>query len=270
MRLRKFKRQMGLGIAGMVLCTVAAAATPSRLWDDIAHDRVTDVKTLLSRGTDPNAINAKGEPAIMQAIRDGAWGVYDTLASNRRTRVNITNIHDETPLMYLALTGQTKRAQALIARGAEVNRLGWTPLHYAASKGHAGTVKMLIARKAIINAPAPDGTTALMMAAFSGSEPVVRMLISAGADVTTRNLQGKSAVDWARLRKHDALAAKLDVMIKQTLDQRTATYERNRALEGGASGPAPATVPAAPRDAEPGHGKPDTSPSRYFDLKRFE
>src|SRR5690606_30864243 len=114
------------------------------------------------------------------------------------------NINKETPLMYLAVLGETKRAQALIRRGAMVNRLGWTPLHYAASTGKVETAKMLIANKAIIDAPAPDGTTALMMAAHSGSSSMVQLLLDHGAEVTTRNLQKLDAADWAREKKHTA------------------------------------------------------------------
>src|SRR5690606_42024301 len=69
------------------------------------------------------------------------------------------------------------------------SRLGWTPLQYAASKGHLDTVKMLIANKAMVNAPGPDGTTALMMAAYDGNEAVVRYLLAHGADATMVNLQ---------------------------------------------------------------------------------
>src|SRR3546814_4386030 len=85
--------------------------------------------------------------------------------------------------------GQTQRAQDLINRGALINRLGWTPLQYAASKGHLDTVKMLIANKAIVNAPGPDGTTALMMAAYGGNEAVVQYLLDAGADVPMKTTQ---------------------------------------------------------------------------------
>src|SRR3546814_8503046 len=92
------------------------------------------------------------------------WDVYDLLAANKKTALNAININRETPLMYLAVVGETKRAQDLIRRGAMVNRLGWTPLQYAASKGHLDTVKMLVANKALVNAPGPDGTTTLMMA----------------------------------------------------------------------------------------------------------
>src|SRR3546814_10299728 len=101
-----------------------------------------------------------------------------------------------------------------------VNRLGWTPLQYAASKGHLDTVKMLVANKALVNAPGPDGTTALMMAAYGGSEPVVRFLLESGADATMQNLQKQDAADWARLKKHTSLADNLDELSTSVLAQR--------------------------------------------------
>ena len=55
--------------------------------------------------------------------------------------------------MYLAIAGQTER-RALIARGAQVNRLGWTPLHYAASKGQLAMAQLLLQHKAMVNARA--------------------------------------------------------------------------------------------------------------------
>src|SRR5690606_23945675 len=107
----------------------------------------------LALGDDPNAVNKDGQPSVMVAIREGAWKVYDLLVRHRQINVNAVNANDETPLMYLAVIGDTKRAADLIAKGAEVNRLGWTPLHYAASKGHLATVKLLLSHKALVNAP---------------------------------------------------------------------------------------------------------------------
>src|SRR5690606_12956891 len=139
------------------------------------------------------------------------------LVRHRNIDVNAVNAHDETPLMYLAVVGQTERAADLIKRGAQVNRLGWTPLHYAASKGHVDTIKLLLANKAIVIAPSPDGTSPLMMAAYAGSEESVRVLLKAGADVTARNLRGEDAAVWARRKHHDGLAAQLDELSQKVL-----------------------------------------------------
>ena len=242
------------------LCTIAYAANPSDWWVHISNDRVAQVKTMLQQGADPNELSPDGQPAIMQAIRDGAWGVYDFLAANPKTVYNAININRETPLMYLAVVGETKRAQDLIRRGALVNRLGWTPLQYAASKGHLDTVKMLIANKAIVNAPGPDGTTALMMAAYNGSDDVVKFLLDAGADVTMQNLQKYDAAAWARLKKHNDLADKLDALTNKVLAERS-----GKAVETS-SGQAP---PVAEKENANARRTPESSSSRYFDLDRF-
>ncbi|HEU0230272.1 MAG TPA: ankyrin repeat domain-containing protein, partial [Burkholderiaceae bacterium] len=144
-----------------------------------------------------------------------------------QTNVNLANRLDETPLMYLAIVGQTARARTLIQRGAKVNRLGWTPLHYAASTGQLETAKMLLADKAIVNAPGPDGTTPLMMAALSGSDAMVRLLLHAGADPTMRNLKGQSAADWARQKGFNDLAAKLDSQAGKVLARRRIQREKD-------------------------------------------
>jgi ankyrin repeat protein len=208
----KHPRLLALGTASVIALAAplgAIAANPADAPVLVANDRVADVRDLLAQGWNPNTV-IKGQPAIMQAVRDGAWGVFDVLAAYPRTDVNLPNSFDETPLMYLAIQGQAQRAKILIARGAQVNRLGWTPLHYAASKGQLDVARLLLAHQAIVNAPGPDGTTPLMMAGYAGSGPMVELLLNAGADASMRNLQGLDASAWARSAKHDALAAELE------------------------------------------------------------
>ncbi|NYT60969.1 ankyrin repeat domain-containing protein [Alcaligenaceae bacterium] len=264
-----------LGLAAALLCIAAQAATFPDWWVAIANDRADSVKSMLAQGADPNELSPKGQPAIMQAIRDGAWNVYDLLASNKKTVLNAININRETPLMYLAVQGQTKRAQDLIRRGAMVNRLGWTPLHYAASTGQLETAKMLIANKAIINAPAPDGTTALMMAAYSGSTAMVQLLLDHGAEITTQNLQKLDAADWARSKSHNALATKLDALTERVLKKRAALRD---------AGSVPDTEPLkldlevtetaetnkAAESKDTATSNKSQSSSKYFDLDRFK
>jgi len=124
-----------LALAVGLAAPMAHAANPGDWWVYVANDYPDDIKDLLAHGSDPNVRYKNGQPALMRAVVDGAWKVFDVIAADKRTDVNAENPAGETPLMYLAIAGQTERAKTLIARGAQVNRLGWTPLHYAASKG---------------------------------------------------------------------------------------------------------------------------------------
>ena len=270
-----FRFLTSLALASVLLTGTAVNAASDNWWIDIANDRVEAVKTELALGEDPNVRNEKGQPAIMQAIQDQAWGVYDLLARHRDLNPNIANTYDETPLMYLAIVGDVERARALIQRGAKVNRLGWTPLHYAASKGHIEMVNMLIQAGAIVDAPAPDGTTPLMMAAYSGDQATVRAVLAAGAEPTTQNLQKLDAADWARNKEFTSLADQLEDLIQRTLAQRGSGGARGT-VPGIVGTTPPSKAPSAPSAAqatlEPSGTQAETgsSTSRYFDLDRFE
>ena len=75
-----FRFLTSLALASVLLTGTAVNAASDNWWIDIANDRVEAVKTELALGEDPNVRNEKGQPAIMQAIQDQAWGVYDLLA----------------------------------------------------------------------------------------------------------------------------------------------------------------------------------------------
>lgn len=192
------KAMLATVLAVAVSACAANAGSSSGLWNDIKNNRASEVTQALSQGADPNAVNENGEPALIQAIRDQSMGVFDALAANPKTDVNAVNRTGETPLMYLAIIGDLPRAKKLVARGAKVNRLGWTPLHYAASKGHAGVVKFLLSKGAYPNAPAPDGSSPLLMAVTSKNPDAVRALVAAGADPRAINQKNVSALDMAR------------------------------------------------------------------------
>lgn len=249
--LTRSRLKLAASLTALAFSLGAQAAPSSSWWIDVANDRAPNVRQQLEHGTDPNIVDADELPALMLAIRSGAWQVYDALLADRRTQVDVENPHGETPLMYLALLGETQRAAALIERGAQVNRLGWTPLHYAASRGQTDTARMLLERGAMVHAPAPDGTTPLMMAAYSGSREMVQLLLDKGADATALNLNKHTAADWARERRHGALADELDEIAGRTVAQR----------EGR-----PVPEPAKPAAEEPAR----SGGSQYFDLDRFD
>ena len=72
-----------------------------------------------------------------------------------------------------------------------------------------GYMLHLLSEGADINAGSPNGTTALMMAAHEARLSTLDLLISRGADVSRRNQEGASALDWAKKAKEPRLAEHL-------------------------------------------------------------
>jgi ankyrin repeat protein len=164
----------------------------------LQNDQVKVVSSLLSRGFDPNTVNLKAEPALLNALNVGALSSAEVLIRHPRINVNVRNAHGETALMLACLKGHVSLAKLLISRQADINHPGWTPLHYAATGGHVELIHMLLEESAYIDAESPNGTTPLMMAARYGSAKATQLLIEEGADLQTKNQLGLSALDFAK------------------------------------------------------------------------
>lgn len=199
----------------IVYCVVAIAfsAAQAGSYEDFFRAVNTDnprvVAELLARGFDPNTPDARGNTGLMLAIRDGSPKVAEQLLAAPGVRIDATNAADETALMLAALRGQTEMMRALIERGAAVNRPGWTPLHYAASSSEPAAVGLLLDRGADIEAPSPNHTTPLMMAARYGALDAADLLLRRGARAAARNDAGLDAADFAKAAARDELAARL-------------------------------------------------------------
>lgn len=215
-----FLKGLFLALFAFLLSAPAAAQSRDDLWIFVRNDRADDVQALIRRGLDPNTRDQRGNPIIMQAVRDNAWGVFEVVLNNPKTDINIMNGYQETPLMYVSLVGNLEMAKKLVAKGAQVNHLGWTPLHYAAAKGQLPVVKYLLSKGALPNAPAPDGTNPISMAAQAGSIDTVQVLLAAGADPSAVNTNGVDAVQAARDRGHTQLADALQQVVNERRAQK--------------------------------------------------
>lgn len=181
-----------------VAFSAAHAGSAEEFWIAIRNDRAATIKTLLQQGLDPNMVNELSNTALLEAIKEQSWSVYDALLADKRIDVNRRNRLGESPLMYLAILGETARMQALIDMGAEVNQPGWTALHYAATKGNDDAVRLLLDRYAYIDAESPGKMTPLMMAMRYNHASTAKLLLDEGADGYVRNAEGKNAADVAR------------------------------------------------------------------------
>ena len=190
--------------------STALAANEKDIWVYVTNDKAEEVTELLNKGLDPNLINKNNQPALIQAVRDGAWKVFDVLLDNPKINVNQLNPVGESPLMYVALVGDLSRTQKLISKGAHINKHDWTPLQYASIKGRTDIIKLLLSKGADPNEVAPTGDTALILAVQSDSTEAVQLLLNAGADPSASNFKAQDAVEIARMKGKDQLADALE------------------------------------------------------------
>lgn len=184
----------------------ARADAAADFFTAVTRDHYRNVMTGLLRGINPNTPDERGRTALTLAMRQESWRVVDTLLIAPGIDLNLANRQGETPLMLAAIKGNLELVKKLAERGADINREGWTPLHYAASAGLEHSVDIasyLLEHSAYIDAASPNGSTPLMLAAQYSSEAMVKLLIAEGADVSLRNQQGLTAVDFARKSDRD-------------------------------------------------------------------
>lgn len=195
---------------------MSEAATPaevSNFFRAVQMDDARTVKTMLGAQVDPNDTNPiGGEPALVLALREGSMEVFKTVLAHPGTRVDAPAINGNTALMMAAFKGNRPAAEALIAKGAAINRPGWTPLHYAAAAGDDAIAGLLLEHGAKIDALSPrasGGYTPLMLAAREGKEDMARFLLEHGADPRLKNGEGLTAAQIAARAEHPSLAKAL-------------------------------------------------------------
>ena len=200
--------------AAVALPLLAQAAPIDDYFTAIKNDNDGVLVTVLFRGFDANTLDSEGRHGLHVALMEGSLKVAKTLLDLSGTKVDTRSKNDETPLMMAALKGNTVFAKRLIARGADVYKTGWTPLHYAATGGHVEMIKLLLENHAYIDTESPNKTTPLMMAAQYGDAESVKLLITEGADISLKNDQGMTALDFARFGESRASFDVLTAVIK--------------------------------------------------------
>ncbi len=196
-----------------VVLSIVVSNAHAGAYDDffkaIDMDDGRTISGLIRKGFDPNSPSTSGQTPLFLALRTGAHQAVAALLTAPDLKVDQVNEANETALMMAALRGHLEWCKRLVERGAAVNREGWTPLHYAATGPNPLVTAYLLEMRAAVDAPSPNGTTPLMMAARYGHEDSVRLLLAANANPRLRNQKDLSAAYFARDAGREALAQQL-------------------------------------------------------------
>jgi ankyrin repeat protein len=104
-------------------------------------------------------------------------------------------------LVLAAGNGDEVLVETFLTAGADVNVIGMggTPLQRACFNGHVKVAEILLHHGADPNKPGPGGRTALMMAALRGRTEPVRLLLENGADPNLKDTQSGGTALYAAL-----------------------------------------------------------------------
>ncbi|HYW96699.1 MAG TPA: ankyrin repeat domain-containing protein [Bacteroidales bacterium] len=167
----------------------------------------------------PSAEN-QASPSVQdtdQALRDAAFeGNLQAVKQLLSGKADVTSTDEDgrTALMLASYNGYTDIAKLLVTSGSRVNELdkeGRNALMYASTGNFPETVSLLLNNGAKINiADTKEHFTALMFAASEGQAKVAEILLQHGADPSMKDVDGDTALSFARQNKHEEVAKLLE------------------------------------------------------------
>ena len=210
----------------LAFCLFACAAqaelpNPNSFAWAVERGDVKKVKEWFDEGLDPEFVGSQLGTVLMIAAWNGNVEMM-ALFVERGANPRRANKNGEQPLQLAAWKGYMDAAKWLLAHGASLNREGkqWGALHYAVFNGHDDLVKYLIAQGAQVNAPSPNGSTPLMIAAREGKEDLAKVLLESGGDTRSTNDWGDTPLimamryDHYRLGKMISSPEEFDIAVK--------------------------------------------------------
>lgn len=236
----KLIRRLVDGDGGMQMPPTGALAPDEinmlRAWIDQGADFRTDVaEDAPPTPTDPTLA------ALIAAVRSSSRSAVETLLTARPDLVKAKDPAGSTPLHHAAGFGAVDTMTLLLDAGADVNaknRRGSTPIHWAIHDD--AKVRLLLSRGAGVNTRQVDGRTALYQAATLGNGiAVLRILLDRGADPNVATTNGRTPL-MAAAGRGDVEALRLLMDAKAIVDARDGAGET--ALIVGASDGNPEAV----------------------------
>jgi ankyrin repeat protein len=186
------------------------------------------VKLLLELGADPDLQNFEGwsakkwAEAETDATIQAVFGIkkMDSESVSIKMQSEVTNNNN--------IEQQAKPLQSSAVEGAF-----WTVFMRAASAGDTNTVRQLALDGVEVNGQSPNGTTALMAAVKNGHAETAFELVELGADLSLTDIDGISAIDWAKRKGQVMIVEGLEKLTDITEQAQNGTHA-DKSQESGA------------------------------------
>ena len=174
---------------------------PSELHDALSSADQARVVALLRDGADIEEYNSHGWTPLMAASMHGQVDLARLLL-NHGADLHAVNAEGKAAIHYAAMRGGAEAVRLLVRLGADANAVdtfgGYAPLHLAAAHCNReiiqDTCAALLAAGADVDARSKWGTTALWSAAIAGRGDLVYFLLRHGADLETRDHEGRTVL----------------------------------------------------------------------------
>lgn len=178
-----------------------------KLLSQIAKGNAEKVSKLLKKGASVNKKDERGWTTLHVASEKGNAEVIDAILSGISTIDCMDDMtadsFPKTALNIACENGHTDIVRLLLEKGShpdKKNHAQDTPLHIAARSdtSRLDIMKQLVAKGANVDSRNETDDTPLHIAALRERIDDIQLLLSAGADVSTQNSKGKTALDYAK------------------------------------------------------------------------
>lgn len=170
----------------------------SALWIAAQTGHLDCVRLLVEAGSELNAVSTSARLPLHVAVDEGHAEVVKYLI-DEGADVDRADHNGRTPCHFAAFKGIVPVLEMLFkhnARYSARDREGLTPVHSAVQQSdNLPAIECLLQHGASPHTPDDNGKTPLHSAAAKGS-PAVFLLLDAGADVTMRDCQGRTAYEY--------------------------------------------------------------------------
>ncbi len=206
-----------LAALGLMLMTIAAAATGSALIDAAATGRTAEVARLVAAGAPLEAQDSQGRSALLMAVA-GNHVATAKLLLGAGASPNTQAVNRDTPWLLAGASGRTEIIAAMLPRKPDLtirNRYGGNALIPACERAHVEAVKLLLTSGIDVDHVNDLGWTCLLEIVILGDggprhQQVARLVLEAGANPGLADKDGVTPLAHARQKGQHAVAALIE------------------------------------------------------------